>query len=263
MLAKRAADLRRRIFSSLPWGFRVASFFLRLSSGIIDAFGRVVAAEFIKRGVEGLEPIGDEPALAWQDKLKALGSRAGDKLPKSYGRKFAQMAWNVVLGKSRNPEVVEEAMTLVIEKLLKNPTVIREGAMRQEAEGFILKMLKNEATDLLRSKGRRQQREESLVVEDEGESVSRDFMDPSALREIGEMLPEREIREIIRDLDRLHPNAATYIELVFQGYEDREIAENAMLPQMDRAVSPQALFNWKKRWLPKIKEVVLQHIQAA
>lgn len=252
-IIKRAADLRRKIHASQPWGFRVASFFFRISSDIIDAFGRVVYAEFVKRGVQDLPDIGDVPALAWQDKLLKLRSRAGDKLPRSYGRKFGQMAWNVVLSKARNPEVVEDAMTAVIEKLLKNPTVIREGVTRAEAEGFVLKALKNEAIDLLRKQTRRRE---------EGE-FTRDIADPDTLRQLEDMLPPTVLREIIRDLDRVHPSAAAYVELVFQDYDDREIAQNAMLPHMDGPVSPQALLNWKNRWLPKIKNIIHKHLQEA
>lgn len=257
-LAQEASVLQRRIYASLPWGFRVARFFLRLASDTIDVFGRVVAAEFIKRGVEGMPEINGQPAEAFREKLVKAGSKAGDKLPRNYGRQFAQSAWNMNMSKIRNPEVIEDAMVTVVEKLLKNPHLIREGVLLREAQAFVLKMVRNETIDILRMKGRR--REDSLTIEDEGEEINLDPQDPSALKEIEEMLPPSTLREIARDLDRINESAGTYVNLIFQDYSDREIAEGAMLPHMDGPVSPQALFNWKKRWMPKIEEVIRKHV---
>jgi len=257
-LAKRASDLARRIYASLPWGLRVANFFMRLASDMIDAFGRIVLAEMIKRGVTDLPDIGDVPALSWQEKLQKLGTRAADRLPKNYGRKFGQMCWNVMLAKTKNPEMVEELMTWTIERLLANPHVIREGVTRAEAEGFILMMLKNRAKDIWKSQGRRRDINVPELRDEEGVTI--DVMDPNSFKELAEMLPEHTLRAIIRDLEAIHPNAAAYIDLAFQGYDDKEIAENAMLPAMERAVTPAALNKWKKKWLPRIQQVMKKYL---
>ena len=261
LLAKKASDLARRIYASLPWGVRVANFFLRLGSGIVDAFGQVAYAEFIKRGITGLPDIGNDPAASWQERLLKAGPKAGDRVPRGYGRKYAQMIWNVMLSKTKNPEMVEELMTWAVEHLIAHPAVIKEGVSRQEAEAFVLMMLKNKSTDMFRSQGRRKKIEgPSTTVDDEGEQVTLDVMDPNAFKELAEMMPEHTLKAIVHDLEALHPNAAAYIDLAFQGYEDREIAQNAMLPNMDQAVSPQALNQWKKKWLPRIQQVVMKYL---
>lgn len=258
-LARAASDLQRRIYASLPWGYRVARFFLRLASGTIDVFGRVVAAEFIKRGVQGMPDVAGKPAESLREALLKKGTRAGDKLPRNYGRQFAQSVWNINMSKIKNPEIIEEAMVSVVEKLLKNPHLIHEGVLLREAQAFVLRMIRNETIDLLRTKGRR--REESLTREDEGEEITLDPHDPGALKDIEGMLTPSTLRDIKRDLDRINESASAYIDAVFNDYSDREIAEGAMLPHMQgRPVSPQALFNWKKRWMPKIEEAIRKHI---
>jgi DNA-directed RNA polymerase specialized sigma24 family protein len=266
LLAKQAFDLSRRIYASLPWGFRIADFFLKLASGIVDAFGRVVYAEFIKRGVTGMPDIGAESAAEWQGKLKALGTRAGDKLPRGYGREFGKKAWRIMLSKTRKPEMVEELMTWVIEKLLSQSETIRERVNLAEAEGFILTILKNKAKDEWRSQGRL--KEEGLGEENEEGDFSGDFLDPHALHRLEQAYSKNWLEKILQearsDLEKIHPDAPLYIDLSLQGYTLKEIVGDyriglpSMLPHVQKKpVTPQA---WEHRTKVNILRVLQQHM---
>lgn len=262
LLTKQAADLRRRIYASLPWGYRLGRFLMRLSSSILDAFGRVMYAEFIKREVSGLPDIGNEPASAWKDRLDKAGTRAGDLIPRGTGREFAQKAWKILLSMTKNPEATEEVMTLVIEKIIKNPSLIKPEPLRV-AEGYIIQALKATYIDRMRFERRRKNIQgPSLTVEDEsGESVTLDPEDPSSWKEIGEMIPESELREILRDLERLHPSAAAYVNLSFQGYTPAEMAREGLLPHLEgKPTSPQNVHQWVQKWKPRIQQVLQKHI---
>lgn len=262
-LLKWATDLRRRIYASLPWGYRVAVFFRRLASGIMDAFGRIMYAEFIKRGVNSMPDIGGKPAHEWQERLTKAGTRAGDMLPRGTGREFAEKAWKILLKLSRDPETTEEVMTLVIEKFVKNPNLIREGSDLRVAEGYIIQSLKSHLYDYLRATKRRTRLvSPGLTTEnDEGDTVNLDVRDPESWREIGEMLPQAELKEILHALERLHPSAAAFLDLTFQGYTPAEMAREGLLPHLEgKPVSPSNLYQWIERWKPRIQEVLQQHI---
>lgn len=262
LLSKRAEDLRRRIFASLPWGYRLASFLLRLSSSILDAFGRVMYAEFIKRGVTDMPDIGGQPAASWKERLDKAGPRAGDMIPRGTGREFAQKAWKILLSQTKNPEMAEEVMTLVIEKIIKNPKLVKAEPLRV-AEGYIITALKATYIDRVRFEKRRKQISgPSLTVEDEsGESVTLDPEDPSSWKQVGELLPESELREIIRDLERLHPSAAAFVDLSFQGYTPTEMARQGLLPHLEgQPTSVQNVHQWIQKWKPRIQQVLQKHI---
>lgn len=259
ILAARASKLSRKVYASLPFGYRLARFLLRLASGIVDAFGRVVAAEMIKRGVTDMPDIGSDPAVSWQEKLLKLGPRAGDALPRSYGRKFAQTCWNVGLAKTRKPDVVEEILTSVIEKLVSRPTLIHEGVTRAEAEAFILTLIKNEIIDIQRSKSRWQL--SPLGEETEEGDFTGDMLDPESLQRLEDAIPASKLQAILRDLERVHPSASEYVRLMLDGYDKNEIAQKALLPHMRGPAAPQALTNWEKRWVPEIRDVFNRHLE--
>jgi len=262
LLYKQADDLRRRIYASLPWGYRLASFLLRLSSSILDAFGRVIFAEFIKRGVKDMPDIGGQPAAAWRDKLLKAGTRAGDMIPRGTGREFAMKAWRVLLSQTKNPEMTEEVMTLVIEKIIKNPSLIKPESL-QVAEGYVITALKATYIDKVRYEKRRKDvRGPSLTVEDEsGDAITLDPGDPSSWKEVGQLIPESELREILHDLERLHPSAAAFVDLSFQGYTPTEMARQGLLPHLEgQPTSVQNVHQWIQKWKPRIQQVLEKHI---
>jgi DNA-directed RNA polymerase specialized sigma24 family protein len=263
LLIKWASDLRRRIYASLPWGLRLGIFLRRLSSSIIDAFGRVMYAEFVKRGVVGMPDIGGQPAASWREKLEKAGTRAGDMVPRGTGREFAQKAWRILLSTTRNPSITEEVMTTVIEKFIKSPNLIQEGSTLRFAEGYVIQALKSHFIDYDRSERRRTRLQgPSLTVEDDsGEDVVLDVEDPDSWKQIGGLLSPVGLREIHRELERIHPSAAAFVDLSFQGYTPIEMARGAMLPHLEgKPTSPSNVYQWIERWKPRIQEVIQKHI---
>lgn len=262
-LIKWASDLQRRIYASLPWGYRLANFLVRFSSSILDAFGRVMYAEFIKHGVTDMPDIGGQPAVAWKERLDKAGTRAGDMIPRGTGKDFAQKAWRVLLSQTKNSETTEEVMTLVIEKIIKNPNLIKPETLRS-AEGYIIQALKATHIDRVRADKRRKEIiGPSLTVEDaeSGGDIVLDPEDPSSWKEIGEMIPESELREILRDLKSLHPSAAAFVDLSFQGYTPTEMAREGLLPHLEgQPTSVQNVHQWIQKWKPRIQQVIQKHI---
>ena len=57
VLHRQAVDLSRRIYASLPWGFRIARLFEVLAADSLDAFGRVVTAQMVLAVVRGIPDI--------------------------------------------------------------------------------------------------------------------------------------------------------------------------------------------------------------
>ena len=257
-LASRASDLSRRIYASLPWGLRVANFFMVLASSTQDTFGRVVYAEFIKAGVDGMPDIAGEPAASWRDRLLKLHTRAGDKVPRGYGLDFARKVWGIALKKSRDPSLVEDMMDRALEKILAGKVIIREGASLHEAEGFVITMVKNDLLDQFRAQKRGPQL--GLGEKDEEGDYSGDVLDQEAFDALGDMLTPSVMQEILRDVAGVHPSAPAYIKLRMEGYDKNEIARGGMLPHMKGPASPQAITNWEIKWLPKVKTVIEKHL---
>lgn len=258
-LLARANRLNHRIYASLPFGQRVSHLFLKLAGDILDAFARVVSAEFIKRGVVGMEEIRGEPVEVWADRLRRLGPRAGDALPRGYGRSFAQLVWRIGLRRSGRPDLIEEVMTSVIEKLIARPTYVREGVSLPEAQGLVIKMVKNEIIDAQRM-GNRWRMDPLGDETDEGDFTG-DMLDPRTLRKLEDQLTPSKMNRIVEDLARVHPSASEYVRLMLEGYTKREIAQGALLPHMRGPTSPQALTNWEIDWLPKIRKVFQRHME--
>lgn len=257
-LASRASDLSRRIYASLPWGLRVANLFMVLASSTQDAFGRVVYAEFIKRGVEGMPDIAGEPASAWQERLLKLKTRAGDRVPRGYGLAFAKKVWGIAMGKARDPNLVEDVMVRAMEKLLKmKPDTIREGAPLPEAEGFIISMVKNDILDQFRAQKRRPQL--GLGEKDEEGDYSGDVLDPNWGETYSRAGLERTLQEARRDLEGVHPDAAAYIDLSLQGYPDKEIL--LKLDMKNTKGTPMTPQTWEFRYKDKIREVLRKHME--
>lgn len=248
-LATRAGSLNRRIFASLPWGFRVAHLFQKLAMDMAEILGRVAYAEFIKAGVVGLPDINGQPALELADKFK--GTRAADRLPKGYGKAFGTKAWRIALSKLRNPEVVEEAASLLMSKIIMGKFGIQEGVDLRMAENLVITSLINAGKDTQRNRNRQ---ERSLPQDDEG--VALDIEDPRAFKELGDMLPQSEWASILRELERIHDKAPAWVEAQLEGVSGVELAESW-------GTEPAYIINWKKRYLPAIKEVIYEHLKEA
>jgi len=251
-LASQATALSRRIFASLPWGYRLAHLLTKFAVDTQEAFGRFAYAEFLKAGVEGLPDIGGQPALSLRDKIQ--GPRAADKLPRGYGRDFGTKVWKVALAKYHNPEIVEDAISRVMMKLVAGDARIREGSPLKVAEGFLITAVLNTATDLLRKK---KWESPSLVRRDEesGGYTEIDITDPGAFKDLEHMLPRSEMMKVMRDLKQVHDRAPSWVEAQLDGLSNIEIAS-------EWGVSPAAVSQWVKKYEPQIEAVFNKYLRA-
>lgn len=253
-LAAQASKLSRRIFASLPWGFRLAHLLTKLAVDTQEAFGRLAYAEFLKAGVEGLPEIKGMPALSFRSEIQ--GPRAADKLPRGYGKPFGLKVWKIVLAKFYQPEIVEDAISKVMIKLVTGDVRIREGTDLKTAEAFIITAVMNAATDALRKK-KREVPSRSLIQDDgEGGSEEIDVTDPHAFRDLERMIPRSEMVKIMRELRAINERAPSWVEAQLEGLSDRELAD-------EWGTTPNYLTNWKKRYLESVQAVFDKYLSAA
>jgi DNA-directed RNA polymerase specialized sigma24 family protein len=252
VLRRRAVDLRRRIYASLPWGYRLASLLLVLAGDALDAFGRSTYAEFIRAVVRGMPdtPSG-KPAF---DLIQDVERRGPDAVPVGYGRLFAARVYKILISKFADPEIAEEAMSQVLLQVARRKVHVANGATLQEAEALIITIALNAARDLLRSRRRRQER--SLVRDDEDSQAVVEVEDPGAFERLDKLLPVSELRAVLRELEGIHPRAPEWLRARLNGDSGTEIAENW-------GTSPSYVSKWQSAYVPAIKKVVENRLRTA
>lgn len=248
-LVARTTKLNRQIFASMPWGYRVAHLFVKLAMDTAEIFGRVAYAEFIKAGVQGLPDVNGRPALELQEKFK--GSRAADRLPQGYGKRFGVKAWHIALVKLKNPEIVEDAVGDLMSKLISGKLRLQEGVDLKKAENFVITSLLNAGIDALR---RRKYQESQLPTDSEGNEL--DMGDPNTFRELENLVSRADMAKIMSDLRNVHERAPSWVEAQMEGLTDRELAA-------EWGVDTSAVFNWKKRYLDAVKAVFFKYVRDA
>ena len=251
LLHRRAADLSRRIYASLPWGYRVAGLLVVLAADSSDAFGRTTTAAMVLAGVRGLPDIGGKPASDW---IQDVYRRGPDVLPPGTGRQFAARVYKILLSKFSDPEVAEDAMSHVMLQAARGKIHIANGANMHAAESLLITIGLNAARDLLRARGRR--REESLVDDREDDQSTIDVEDPEAFRQLDKLLPASELREVLRELGDIHPRAPEWLRARLDGDSGQEIAT-------DWGTTPSYVSKWQKQFVPEIKRVMEHHLRQA
>lgn len=251
LLRLRAINLSRRIYASLPWGYRLAGVLVVLAGDSLDAFGRTVYSEFIRAVVRGMPdtPSG-KPAF---DLIQDVERRGPDALPAGYGRTFAARVFKILLAKFSDSEIVEEAMSRVLLQIARRKIHVTNGVSLHEAEALIITVAMNGGRDLLRSRNRRQER--SLVREDVEPTVM-DVEDPSAFERLDKLLPADELRSLLRELERVHPRAPEWLRSRLNGDSGREIAGQW-------GTTPSYVSRWQSTYVPQIKKVVEHHMRQA
>ncbi len=252
ILHRCAVDLSRRIYTSLPWGYRVAGLFVVLARNALDAFGRVAYAEMIRSVVRGMPdtPLG-KPAF---DLVQDVEHRGADALPPDYGKPFATRVYKILLSKFSDPEVAEDAMSQVLLQVARRKLHIQNGSSLHEAESYIITVALNAARDILRARSRR--REESLVRERDDDQTTIDVEDPEAFARLDKLLPASELRVVLRDLGEVHPRAPEWLQARLQGDSGQEIAT-------DWGTTPSYVSKWQRQYVPAIRRVVEHHLRQA
>lgn len=252
-LVSAALDLRRRVFASLPWGYRLASLLTKLAADT-SGFGQVSYGLFLMHGVEGLPPIKGQPAENFKPAKPADIDRT---IPRGYGKDFGEKVYRVLLHTFKNPDFAEEVMSEGIVKIITGGSYLTnelKGKPLSKAENLFIKSMVNLGIDLQRKRGR-----EKSMVDEEG--VEQVIEDPKSWEELEKHLPEKELDAIRRELaevnPRLAPDIALYFDLLLDGFKDSEIVKDQMLPFLkDKPMSQQA---WSKTYKEQIKRVLREH----
>lgn len=251
-LARRAAELSRRLYISMPWGYRVAGLLLVLAGDSLDTFGRATYAEMIKAVVRGMPETADgRQAL---DLVQDVASRGAEALPSGYGRQFAARVFKVLLTKFSDPEAVEEAMARVLVQIARKKIHVRNGSDLREAESLFLTVALNAARDYLRTKSRR--REDSLTHQRDEEAPHLNIEDPESFRQLEEVLPERQLQTLINELAAVHPRAPQWLRARLEGQTGQEIAQAW-------GTTPSWVSKWQRMYLPQVQQVVVHNLRSA
>lgn len=252
ILARRATDLNRRIYGSLPWGYHVAGLLLVLAGDSLDAFGRVVYATMIEAAVRGMpDSPGGKPAY---DYIQDVHQRGPDALPSGFGKPFATRVFKILLSKFSDAEVAEEAMSQVLLQAARGKLHIKNGADLRDAESYVITVALNAARDILRARGRR--REQPLVRERDDDQTTMDVEDPQAFERLDKLLPPSELQSVLKALGEVHPRAPEWLRARLDGDSGQEIAEQW-------GTSPSWVSKWQKLYLPKVKAIVEHHLREA
>lgn len=258
-LAARLRDLNRRIYASLPFGYRLAQVVLHMASSLTDTIGKAFYAEFLKAGVEDMPDIDGQPALSVADKYVKNPQR----LPRGYGAKFGTRVYATLLQKVRNPEVVEELVSMLLENLANDrfSSGLSKAISLPFAERYVLTSLPNLVTDYLRKEYGRgdkiRQKDLSLDTPIGESSTIEDLLsDPQAFKSLDNMLSHSELTRMTAELDRLNPRAAEWFTAKLNGDKAKDIAESW-------GVSPAAISQFESKIIPKVKEVLYKYLDVA
>lgn len=246
LLAK-AWDLSRRIYASLPWGYRVAGLMLHIASSLTDTLGKVVYSEFIKAGVAEMPPLNGE--------VPARGDIKPGKLPSGYGKRFGERLYAALLAKSRNPDTVEEAISNLMLKIADGRLgSVREGSNLREAEQYVIRQALSELSNLWRKEHGRGERSQRFT--DDIDEVGVNLSDPNSFRELDQMLPKSELSKLMRDLESVNERAPSWLEAKLDGLTGTQLAQ-------EWGVGKSRIVGWEDRYLPAIKKVLTKYIQDA
>ncbi len=251
VLARRATDLSRRIYGSLPWGYRLAGLLLVLSGDSLDAFGRVIAGEMVLAAVRGMADIGGKPAFDWIQEVQTTGA---DVLPLGTGRQFAAKVYKILLTRFGSSEIAQEAMSNVLLQVARHKLHIKNGASVHEAESYVITIALNAARDILRAQGRR--REDALTRDRDDDGLIVDLEDPESFRNLDKAITPEQMRKMLRDLQKVHPRAPDYVRALLDGDSATEIAE-------DWQVTPSYVSKFKRLVSPEIMRFVEDRMRSA
>jgi DNA-directed RNA polymerase specialized sigma24 family protein len=216
---------------------------LHLASSITDSFGRASYLEFIRAGVVDMPPLNGAPP-----------SRDLKSVPPGYGKKFGDRVYAVLLSSSRNPDVVEDALSRTLMKMVDGKLHLREGSSLRDAESYVLLAAKNSLKEIWRQK----KPEQSFPTSDpeNEDDVQINFMDPNSFRHLDKLIPKTELGRLMADLERVNERAPSWLEAKLDGLTGVEIAQ-------EWGVGKSRITNWEHDNVPAIKRVLLRYIQEA
>jgi hypothetical protein len=218
-LITRADYLRRHIYSSIPFGDRLAAFFVRLGLDTVETLGRALGAEFLIRGVTDMP----DPGPRWNPQSR----NPSLTLPQNYMREFAAKVYGLLMKKFHDPSLVEDAISMFLLKVTTSEKI--SAKTMASAQSWALQGLIWQALDII--KKRRKEQAESLdrPTGEHGDgndvrSLQDTLEDPRALNEVKRELSPRVWKMWMEYLSKhIHEDIPLYIALEMQGYVAAEI----------------------------------------
>jgi len=144
-LATEASKLSRRIYASLPFGYRFAQLCLKLSIDSQTAFGEFVYSEFVKAEVKDLPDARD------------------------FVRRFGGRAYGTLLRLVKSPQVVDEILSRFMLRMAEGKVRIKKRVPVKAAMSYVMRALTWIAKDIIQQRYR--QKEVPLTIGPEGKEL--------------------------------------------------------------------------------------------
>jgi hypothetical protein len=217
-LVRRAAEVRRQIFASLPWSVRLAFVLTKFASAYTEEMGRLVGALFLQAGVEGMP----DPGPKWNPKSTNI-NLAARSLPRGYMQEFMSNVYGLLIKSFHNPDLAEQAIQIYLAKLHTEKKL--KPVPRSTAESYVRYGIMLEGKTLAREYLREKARTESLEdVEEDAKAISRDIEDPDSLKNFQHVMSPKMWQEWMDYLAKhIHPDMPLYLQLRMEGYTNDEI----------------------------------------
>jgi hypothetical protein len=254
-ILEKASELNRRLYSSLPLGYKMAQLVLKYAEEDSKAFGVFVFSLFIQAGVKGLPDIGGRPALEYQDLLKKVGVDRFKRVePKAYAdlvresNLFARQTYALFL-RRHSANLLEDAIGETIAKLAANPNLIKPVQLPQ-AIVFVRRLIETSIIDYVRVMKRHRVETLQPDVSESGAEV--EHMDPGSFHGL-EDLDEVTMQGIMRDLGRVHKIGPAWLEAKLEGRTNVELARILGMHEV-------YVGSLLKKFEPAFKKVILKHL---
>jgi hypothetical protein len=163
----------------------------------------------------------------------------------------------LALAKFHNEELVDESLQnwIVRFALMGGWTHMKEGLSLSQAKSYVFTGLKNDILNHIRSQNLHQDR--SLQETDDEGNSSFDPADPSADKQfdLTELKSERMAPwnqpKVKRVLEKAHPDAPLFLDLLMDGHTQKSIIQQGMLPHFDSSY---------QYWMDKVKPKIMDTI---
>jgi hypothetical protein len=256
-LLVRAADTRRKLFASLPWGYRLATIFLAMEGPMLEAWGRQVGALMLQAGTTDMP----DPGPKWNPAKPNVRD-----LPRGYCQDLAKRSYGLALKLSGNPANAGDVMQDFLLKLMSGKAKLEGGKSFSTSQSFVLTGVKWQACASRKMNKRRQDSsprgedgESTLdLVDDAFESNPYWAANPQQFQQIEDVFPRNIWRnEILPATTKVHPDMAFFFALLEDGYTAKEIVEGDMLPDFSPGDYKTPLQTWNAK-VQKAKEIIRQ-----
>jgi hypothetical protein len=255
-LVKYAQGIRRRLWASLPFGYRLARLFESLSEAFIVDWGRQLGALLLQQGIEGMP----DPGPNWDPNRPDPR-----RLPRGYLKAEALVAYRIALQKLKNPDDAVDALQDVLLKLTTGGSKIQPGVPLSMAMSYIRQGVNFTCLNIIRARKTSPHLVPTLVDE-EGKPVVQDestsFMDnpywlenPDSYRDLMGVFDERVWRHrVLPELAKIHPSVPKFLDIKLEHPNMSTMEVIRHIPEFEK--SPKTLIRILQQKVgPRLKQL--------